>query len=239
MKAMIFAAGLGTRLGAITREIPKALVHIGERSVLELAVEKVAGNGFDDIIINVHHFAEKVIEEVDRLRGKGFRITVSDERDKLLETGGGLYKARWFFDKEPFLIYNSDIITDLDLEKLYIHHLERRGLATLAVMDRKDNRYFLTDEDGAVSGWRNRETGEEIITGSSPDGLSEAAFCGIQVADPEIFSYMAEGFYSLTTLYLQLASARRIFTLQHKDIYWADIGSRSDLEKVRKQFEKK
>src|SRR5665648_1161539 len=122
MKAMIMAAGKGTRLGKITENIPKALVDINGKSVLQLAVEKCTASGFNDIIINVHHFAGMVEDEVERLNKSGYMITVSDERGMLLETGGGLHKARGFFDKDPFLIYNVDIISDLDLSALYRFH---------------------------------------------------------------------------------------------------------------------
>src|SRR5512133_213771 len=148
MKAIIFAAGKGTRLGKITETMPKALIDLNGKTALRTAVEKCAEKGFDDILINVHHFADMVEEEVKILRSSGYSITVSDERDKLLETGGGLYKARDFFDKKPFLIYNADIVTDLDLTALYDHHLKMKGIATLAVRHRKGNRFLLFDKSG-------------------------------------------------------------------------------------------
>ena len=164
MKAMIFAAGLGKRLGKITEKIPKALVNINGKTALHLAVERCTHYGFNDIIINVHHFADMVEAEVDRLNKFGFRITVSDERDMLLENGGGLYKARNFFDREPFLLYNVDIISDLDLSMLLRTHLEKKGLATLAVRHRPGKRFLLIDNTGQLRGWRNISTGEEILT---------------------------------------------------------------------------
>jgi NDP-sugar pyrophosphorylase family protein len=145
MKAMILAAGKGTRLGKITASVPKALVDIGGKSVLQLAVEKCTLSGFDDIIINVHHFAGLVEDEVERLRNMGYKISVSDEREMLLETGGGLFKARDFFDKTPFLVYNADIISDLNLSALYNFHIKKKGLATLAVRVRAGNRFYLID----------------------------------------------------------------------------------------------
>ena len=236
MKAMVFAAGLGTRLGKITQGIPKALVRINGRSVLELAVEMVTSGGFDDIIVNVHHFADRVIEEVKELEKKGYRITVSDEREELLETGGGLYKARWFFDRNPFLVYNTDIITDLNIRSLYACHLKNKGLATLAVMNRSDTRFFLVDNKGLLKGWTNKSTGEKILCDNSGAILTEAAFCGIHVIEPSVFDYMSEGHYSLTTLYVRLAETQKIFTMPQGEIYWADIGNREDLEEVRRHF---
>ena len=143
MKAMIFAAGLGKRLGSITQNIPKALVDINGKTALHIAVERCYTYGFDDVIINVHHFADMVEEEVARLNNMGFRISVSDERDLLLENGGGLYKAKSFFDNNPFLLYNVDIISDLNLSALYRLHNEKRGLATLAVRHRQGSDFCL------------------------------------------------------------------------------------------------
>jgi NDP-sugar pyrophosphorylase family protein len=238
MKAMIFAAGLGLRLGKITTKIPKALVRINGKSILQIAVEKITNHGFDDIIVNVHHFADKVEKEIDFLRKKGYRISVSDEKELLLETGGGLYKARWFFDNNPFLLYNVDIITDLDLTAFYRFHTENKGLASLAVRNRSDNRFFIVDNEGLIRGWCNKATGEEIISGSRPDKLSEIAFSGVHVVKPEIFDYMNDGIYSMTTLYLRLAANHRISTFRHDEGFWADIGTSENIEVVRKYFTK-
>jgi len=236
MKAMIFAAGLGTRLGEISRSIPKALIEINGKSILQIAVEKVYAHGFDDIIVNVHLFADLVENEVEKLRKLNFNITVSDERKLLLETGGGLYKTRWFFDNDPFLVYNADIITDLDLSALYRFHMENGGIATIAVRNRPGKRFFLVNESGLLKGWCNKETGEEIIVESNPGVLKEAGFSGIHIVNPEIFKYMDEGVYSMTPLYLRLAQSYKIFTYWHDDGFWADIGTPENLKYVRKYF---
>lgn len=138
MKAMILAAGLGTRLGEITSTRPKVLVDINGRSLLELILTRLRDHGFDDIIINVHHHAD-LIEEQSALLAKklGVGVTISDERDGLLDTGGGLYKARHFFDDKPFLLYNGDILTDLNLAKLYDFHLRKGAAATVATRERE------------------------------------------------------------------------------------------------------
>ncbi|MBK7710335.1 MAG: nucleotidyltransferase family protein [Bacteroidales bacterium] len=234
MKAMIFAAGLGKRLGNITQSIPKALVEINGKSALHLAVERCSGYGFDDIIINVHHFADMVEDEVLRLNGMGFHISVSDERDGLLENGGGLYKARKFFDNSPFLLYNVDIISDLDLSALYRLHIEKKGLATLAVRNRPGKRFLLIDNNGQLRGWRNVSTGEEILAGVTGDRLTEIAFSSMHIADPAIFNFMSEGIYSMIDLYLRLATDNKIFTLKHDEGYWVDVGTPESLELVRK-----
>lgn len=232
MKAMILAAGLGTRLGNITENIPKALVDINGRSVLRIAVEKCTLAGFDDIIINVHHYADLVEREVENLRAEGFKISISDERDHLMETGGGLYKAKGFFIDEPFILYNADIITDIDLKKMFSIHQSGKSLATLAVRHREGNRYFLTDNGGRLRGWINKSTGEKIVSGSGK--LSEVAFSGIHIINPQIFKYMDDGRYTMTALYLQLSSKHIISTFLHDEGYWFDMGSPAKLEEVRK-----
>jgi NDP-sugar pyrophosphorylase family protein len=236
MKAMIFAAGLGKRLGLLTKEIPKALVEINGKSILRITVEKLAKEGFDDIIINVHHFADMVEEEIRILRNEGYSIAVSDERKLLLETAGGLFNAKWFFGNEPFLLYNADIIANIDLRALYRYHCEKGGIATLAVKERKDNRYFLIDKLGLLRGWCNKSTGEQILTANIKEELSEIAFSGIHVVCPAIFGLMNEGVCSMTTLYLNLASTRSIYTWRHDGDYWADIGTAEDLERVRRDL---
>jgi NDP-sugar pyrophosphorylase family protein len=233
MKAMIFAAGLGKRLGNITESIPKALVDINGKTALRMAVEKCSASGFNDIIINVHHFADMVENEVERLNKMGFKISVSDEREMLLENGGGLYKARNFFDKSPFLLYNVDIISDFDLGALYRLHLEKKGLATLAVRHRPGKRFLLVDGKGQLRGWRNISTGEQILAGAKADGLSEIAFSSMHIVEPEIFEYMHEGIYSMIDLYLELASDHNIYTLKHDEGYWIDVGTPESLEQVR------
>jgi len=234
MKAMIFAAGLGKRLGNITESIPKALVDINGKTALQMAVEKCSLYGFDEIIINVHHFADMVEDEVKRLNKIGYKISVSDEREKLLENGGGLYKARDFFGKSPILLYNVDIISDLDLSVLYALHLEKKGLATLAARHRPGKRFLLVDNEGQLRGWRNTSTGEQILAGVPAEGLSEIAFSSMHIVEPEIFNYMYEGVYTLITLYLQLATKHNIYTLKHDEGYWVDVGTPESLEYVRR-----
>jgi NDP-sugar pyrophosphorylase family protein len=234
MKAMIFAAGIGSRLGEITTSIPKALVDINGKTALHLAVDRCTSFGFNDIIINVHHFADMVEEEVKRLNNSGYRISVSDERDRLLENGGGLYKARDFFDGTPFLLYNVDIISDLDLSLLYRVHMEKKGLATLAVRHRPGKRFLLIDDSGRLRGWRNVATGEEILAGKPVDKLNEIAFSSMQIVEPVVFKYMSAGTYTLIDLYLRLAAGHRIFTVKHDEGYWFDVGTPENLEYVRK-----
>jgi len=239
MKAMIFAAGLGKRLGKITENIPKALVDVNGKTALQIAVEKCSAHGFNDIIINVHHFADMVEDEVKRLNKIGNTISVSDEREMLLETGGGLYKAREFFDKSPFLVYNVDIVSDLDLTIMYKYHLVMKGIATLAVRHRPGNRFYLIDRSGLIRGWRNKATGEQILTKTTTEELSEIAFSGMHIVEPEIFNYMYEGVYTMTALYLKLAAEHNINTFRNDEGYWGDVGTPESLEYVRKLLAKK
>jgi NDP-sugar pyrophosphorylase family protein len=143
-----------------------------------------------------------------------------------------LFKARDFFDKEPFLVYNADIVTDLDLKEMYDFHLSKKGIATIAGRHRKGNRFFLMDESGILRGWRNKATGEELIVTRVPH-LYEIGFLGIHVIDPEIFDYMEEGVYSMTKLYLSIAARHNIFSYVYDEGYWGDIGTPESLENAR------
>ena len=234
MKAMILGAGKGKRLGKITEAIPKVLVEINGKSMLHRAVEKCTASGFDDIIVNIHHFADMVEEEVIMLNKHGFKVTISDERQGLLETGGGLYKARSFFDKQPFLLYNADIVTDMDLSAFLEFHNQKKGLATLAVRNRPGNRYFLVNSKGLVRGWCNKATGEKIFTGNNAEKLTEIAFSGLHLINHEIFEYMSEGIFTMTDFYLKLAAEHNIFTYRYDTGYWGDIGTPECLESFRK-----
>ena len=233
MKAMIFAAGLGTRLGDISREIPKALVDINGRSALRIAVENLKAAGFDDLLVNIHHHPSLMREELDRIRSDGFNITVSDESDELLDTGGGLLRAQGFFNDGPFVCYNVDIFTDLDLRALYDYNIASGALATLAVRHRQGNRFLLVDQSGRVRGWCNNATKEEILTVDSRKLLEEIAFSGIQVVSPAIFGMMSQGIYSMTSLYLMLAGKNIINSFIHDEGYWFDCGTPKNLEKIR------
>jgi len=233
MKAMIFAAGLGTRLGEMSREKPKALVDINGKSALRIAAEKLTVAGFEDIIVNIHHHPAMMIEEIEKLRSEGLKITVSDEREELLDTGGGLYKARHFFTDGPFVCYNVDIFTDLNISELYNYHVSSGALATLAVRHRQGNRFLLVDSRGRMRGWVNNATHEEILTTGSRKGLEEIAFSAIQVVSPSIFDTMPAGIYSMTSILLMLAGKNTINTFLHDEGYWFDCGTVENLEKIR------
>ena len=195
MKAMIFAAGLGTRLKPITDTLPKALVPIAGKTLLEHVVIKLADAGFDELIINVHHHAEMIYSFLEEKKNFGLKIEVSDEREMLLDTGGGIRKAAHFFDDgKPFLVHNVDIISDVDLKALYQKHCESDNLATLLVKHRDTARYLLFDQQMKMKGWTNIKTGEvkSPIENLQVQDYDKLAFSGIHIISPKIFSYMTD-----------------------------------------------
>jgi len=231
MKAMILAAGLGTRLRPVTHSMPKALVVVEGKTLLQHALEHLKRYGIREVIVNVHHFPDQILEFLSGNNNFGMRIAISDESDELLETGGGVKKASWIFnDIEPFIVRNVDILSDLDLSKMMRFHRYESPLATLAVRDRETSRYFLFDEKSRLSGWENRSTGERRI---SREGsvLTGHAFSGIQILQPDIFPLMTEtGKFSLTDLYLRLASDHIIKGFIDTGLIWKDIGKVESLE---------
>ncbi len=235
---MIFAAGLGTRLKPLTDEIPKALVKINGMTLLEIAVKKLSSQGINDIIINVHHFAEKIKDYLKENNNFNVNIAVSDESDELLDTGGGLKKASCFLnDGNPFLIYNVDILSDINLRGLIDFHEKSNVLATLAVRQRKTSRYLLFNANNMLCGWQNEETREIRIVGNFEKYLNVAAFSGIQVVSPLIFDLISEeGKFSLVNLYLRLCENNRIIAYYHDDDKWMDVGKYEDLGKAKDFF---
>ncbi|MGA2822142.1 MAG: nucleotidyltransferase family protein [Bacteroidales bacterium] len=225
-KAMILAAGLGTRLRPITDTIPKALMKVDGRTLLEGAIRHLANYGVKEIIINVHHFADQIIQYLDRNSNFNLNITISDEKDQLLDTGGGLKKSSGFFHgREPFFVRNVDIISDLDLHSMMEYHIQSHSLATLAVRKRETSRYFLFNPGHRLCGWTNLKTGEKILSFESSGNLEMLAFSGIQILNPEIFTLITEeGKFSLTTLYLRLAKEHLVKGFMDRASIWRDVG---------------
>lgn len=239
MKAMIFAAGLGTRLKPLTNSKPKALVEINGIPLLQIVISNLKKHGFNDIIINVHHFAGQIKEFLRENNNFNVNINISDESEKLLNTGGGLKKARHFFDDKPFLVHNVDIISDLNLKDLYNYHLSKNAIATLAVRNRKTSRYFLFDKNMALCGWKNFKTNETKLTKTPASKLYSLAFSGIQVINPEIFSLIQqEGAFSITDVYINLANSHYIAAYIHDDTLWMDMGKPENIAEAEKIFNK-
>jgi MurNAc alpha-1-phosphate uridylyltransferase len=233
MKAMILAAGIGIRLHPLTDTIPKALIKIGDTPLLEFAIKKLIHYGFKDIIINIHHFPDMIINFLEKNRNFGASISISDERDMLLDTGGALKKAASFFSgNDPFLLYNCDIITDLNLLTLYNHHLASNVMCTLAVRDRETSRYFIFDNDNALCGWWNKTTGEKKSVRWSDSEFKAMAFSGIQIISPTALNLFPDKkVFSLVEFYLLIAQTYKIEGYDHTETRWADVG-RSETYKL-------
>jgi mannose-1-phosphate guanylyltransferase len=230
MKAMILAAGLGTRLRPLTNDRPKALVEVAGRTLLELSICRLRSFGIRELIINVHHFADLVIAYLKANDNFGIRIEVSRE-DELLDTGGGLQKAAWFFLEdaqsaaEPFLLHNVDVISTIDLARLVEDHRKTEALATLAVQDRPTSRPLLFDDQLQLCGRRTPPDGKtELVRSSS--SLVALAFSGIQVISPRLLATMHEdGAFSIINTYLQAAARReKVLGFRADEYYWRDLG---------------
>ncbi|AFN74913.1 nucleotidyl transferase [Melioribacter roseus P3M-2] len=242
MEAFILAAGLGTRLRPLTDTKPKALVEIKGVPLLDIVIRKLINAGFTRIVINVHHFAGQIISFLNSRKNYGVDIIISDESDKLLDTGGGLKKAAIYFTgKNPVLVHNVDILSGVDLKEFYRLHIEENNLITLAVQKRKSSRYFLFDEEKNLYGWMNEKTGEKKIV-REPEGKTERlAFNGIHVVHPEVFNYFPEReIFSLVEFYLELASQKnlpernKISYIEHTDSLFMDLGRIENLKKAER-----
>jgi NDP-sugar pyrophosphorylase family protein len=224
MKAMIFAAGLGTRFKPWTDRHPKALALINGKSLLERNIRYLQQFGISEVLVNVHHFADQIIDAIEANRGWGSHLSISDETDEVLETGGGLKKAAWYFPAEPFVVMNADILTDLDLNTMISFHNRLAPLATLAVTKRSSSRYFLFDSGDQLCGWRNIKTGAERISVRG-QSTTEKAFSGVHIISPELFPLMhQQGKFSIVDVYLELAASRPIRGFDHTGSKLVDVG---------------
>jgi NDP-sugar pyrophosphorylase family protein len=231
MKAMIFAAGLGTRLYPITKDRPKAMAEVNGITLLEHNIRFIAAQGFDEIIVNVHHFADKVIDFLKAKNNFGLQIEVSYEKE-LLDTAGGLAKAADFFDDDDFLLYNVDVVSNIDLRKMLAHHQQNKAIATLAIRQRETSRYLLFDENHHLAGWRNKSTGEEIVVRTKGD-FSEFAFSGIHIISPKMLPLLGDiRKHSLTPFYLEIAKENTIAGYEHNDDSWFDCGKPETLKQA-------
>lgn len=234
MKAMIFSAGLGTRLQPLTNDKPKALIEVKGEPMLGLLIKRLINNGFNEIIVNVHHFATQIIEFLRKNNNFGIHISISDETNLLLDTGGGLKNAEWFFnDRKPFLLHNVDIFSDMDLLKIFESHLNTGSLVTLAVRKRESGRFFLFDNEMSLCGWENRKTQEKRISRLGEGELKPYAFSGIQIINPLIFrNIKEEGVFSIVDLYLRLASEHKIQGYLENESVWIDMGKKQGIKEA-------
>ena len=242
MKAMILAAGLGTRLRPLTDNRPKALVEIGGRTLLEITLARLRAFGIREVIINLHYFADMIVDYLKTHNNFGIRIEISRE-DVLLDTGGGLKKVAYFFLEdssrldEPFILHNVDVISNIDLQRMLQYHVDHRALATLAVQDRVTSRYLLFDENLQLCGRRSAHDQKTEFARSSRQ-MFALAFSGLHLLSPRIFSLMSEdGAFSIITPYLRLAmQGEKILAFRAEEYYWRDLGRPEHLNQLEQDL---
>lgn len=233
---MIFAAGLGTRLKPFTENHPKALALVNGKPLLQRNIEYLRAAGINEIVINVHHFADQIMVFLEENNYFGIEITISDETDQVLETGGGLVKAKANFD-EDFLVMNVDILTDLNLTELIKSHQENNVLVTLAVSDRNSSRKLYFNEQNELKGWRNLKTEEEIKAVNSLDNLRNLAFSGIHVIHPNLFDKITEkGKFSIMKVYMDLMKTESILGFDHSGGVLIDVGRPESVIEAEQYF---
>ena len=245
MKAMVLAAGLGTRLRPLTDKRPKALVEVGGRTLLEITLVRLRTFGVREVIINVHHFADMVVEFLKANDNFGMRMEVSRE-DLLLDTGGGLKKAAPFFletsspPREPFILHNVDVVSTIDLRRMVQFHTEKDALATLAVQDRETSRYLLFDEALQLCGRRSGRDGKAELVRSSRDAQA-LAFAGIHIISPRLLAMMTEeGAFSIIAAYLRLsAEGEKVLGFRADEYYWRDLGKPEQILQIAEDLRKK
>ena len=245
MKAMILAAGPGTRLRPLTDHRPKALVEVAGRTLLEITLSRLRAYGIREVIINVHHFADMIVDYLKTNNNFGMRIEVSRE-EVLLDTGGGLKKAAYFFledsnrFEEPFILHNVDVISTIDLRRMVQFHTEKQALATLAVQNRETSRYLIFDEQLQLCGRRSgRDQNIEFVRSSQQ--VQALAFSGIHVISPRLFPMMMEeGVFTIITSYLHLAAHQeRILAFRADEYYWRDLGRPENLMQAAQDLKQK
>jgi MurNAc alpha-1-phosphate uridylyltransferase len=239
MKAMILAAGLGTRLKPWTDKHPKALTLVNGKSLLQRNIQYLQQFDITNVVVNVHHFADQIIDAIRRNKGWGSNVSISDETDAVLETGGGLKKAAYYFVKEEnFVLINVDVLTNLPLDKIVSFHLSNKQFATLATTQRKTSRYFLFNEHNELCGWRNVKTGEEKIVRPSRE-LHQKAFSGIHVLNKKIFDYLRQWQekFSMVDVYLHAAKTETIQCFDHSAYKFIDVGKPESVYEAETLFE--
>ena len=242
MKAMILAAGLGTRLQPLTNDRPKALVEIQGHTLLEITLMRLRSIGVRDVIVNVHHFADKVVECLKANHNFGMHVEISREK-VLLDTGGGLRKAAHFFieeakdEDEPFILHNVDVLSTIDLGKMVRFHIENGALATLAVQQRKTSRYLLFDEHAQLCGRRAGPDGIPDVSRAS-ERFESLAFTGVQVISQRILSMLGEEeIFSIIAAYLRLAGqGEKILAFRADEYYWRDLGRPENIEQAARDM---
>ncbi|MFA6151695.1 MAG: nucleotidyltransferase family protein [Chitinophagaceae bacterium] len=233
---MLFAAGLGTRLKPFTDHHPKALAEVNGKSLLERNILYLQHFGINELVVNVHHFADQIEDKIKRENGFGSIVNISDERHEVLETGGGLLKAAKFFNNEDFIVMNADMLTNFDLNKLIEEHKNNNALATLAVQQRDSSRQLLFNDSMQLCGWKNKINGETKIARVNEEN-AEFAFSGIQIIHTDFFKQIEQrGKFSIIESYLQLAKHNTIKGLDHSGDILLDVGKPESLHKAAALF---
>lgn len=236
MIAMIFAAGMGTRFKPWTDEHPKALAVVNGKSLLQRNIEYLQQYDIRDVVVNVHHFPDQIIDAIEKNRGWGSAVTISDESDELLDTGGGLLKAKHLLFRETILTLNVDILTDINLKHFLAHHQQENSLITLAVSQRETSRYLLFNKYNRLIGWRNKKTGEEKIVIEAKD-IFEKAYSGLAVFQPEALDLISQkGKFSLIDVYLSLAPQYKIAAYDHTGERIIDVGKPESVATAEQMF---
>jgi NDP-sugar pyrophosphorylase family protein len=245
---MILAAGLGTRLRPLTNDRPKALVEVAGRTLLEITLRRLSSFGIRDVIVNVHHFSDLVVDYLTKNNHFGMRIEISRE-DVLLDTGGGLKRAAWFFlesarsgqddEEQPFVLHNVDVLSSIDLNRMLQFHRESGALATLAVQDRKTSRYLLFDDDRRLCGRRSGDDAPELVR--VPERFHAWAFSGIHVISPRLLRMITEeGVFSIVSTYLRIASqGEKIRAFPAGEYYWRDLGKPENVSQAERDVQQK
>lgn len=231
MKAMIFAAGLGTRLRPLTGVLPKALIEVGGIPMIERVILKLKSARITGILINLHHFPDQIKNFIHQKNSFGLNIQFSDESEELLETGGGLKKASFFFDDgKPFLVHNVDVLSNVNLLEMINFHTKNKALATLFVQERQTSRYLLMNDQNHLAGWKNEKTNETRLCFPQEKILKKMAFNGIHIIDPRIFDLFTEqGKFSIIDTYLRLATTEIITGFMDESALFVDIGKPESL----------
>lgn len=236
MKAMILAAGLGTRFKPWTNNHPKALAPVNGKPLLQRAIEYLQQYDIKEVVVNVHHFAGQIEEAIKKNKGWGSHIIISDEKEEVLETGGGVLKAEEFLKNDTFLTLNVDILTELNLKYFLSFHQQQQSLITLAVSDRDTSRYLIFNKYNRLCGWKNKKTGEEKIIIHAPEP-SEKAYSGIALFEPSVFNNISlSGKFSLIDLYLSLAKENKIAGFDHSNDRFIDVGKPETIAKAEQMF---
>jgi N-acetyl-alpha-D-muramate 1-phosphate uridylyltransferase len=233
---MLFAAGLGTRFKPWTDKHPKALAVVNGKSLLQRNIEYLQKYDITDIVVNVHHFPEQVIDVIEKNDGWGSTVTISDETGELLDTGGGLLKAKHLLFRNSILALNVDILTDINIKHFLAHHQQENSIITVAVSDRNTSRYLLFNKYNRLIGWRNKTTDETRIVIEAKD-IFEKAYSGMAIFQPEALDLISlRGKFSLIEAYLQLAPANKIAAYDHTGERWIDVGKPENVNKAEEMF---